>query len=109
MIVSGAMCFLAVVGYLFAMGRIAILMQRAGIKEISLADPNGQIRLIKSVFWKNGMDVRLHDSHRRLVTTARASGVIGLVLVVTISFVLKRTKGSYFQSTNGPFGIYRVR
>lgn len=88
MIVSGAMCFLAVVVYLFAMGRIAILMQRAGIKEIGLADPNGQIRLIKSVFWKNGMDARFHDSHRRLVTTARASGVIGLVLVVTISFAV---------------------
>jgi len=38
MIVSGAMCFLVVVVYLFAMGRIAILMQRAGIKEIGLAD-----------------------------------------------------------------------
>lgn len=27
----------------------------------------------------------------------------------TYLFFLKRTKGSYFQSTNGPFGIYRVK
>ncbi|WP_413624407.1 hypothetical protein [Luteibacter sp. Lutesp34] len=88
MIVSGATCFLVVVVYLLAMGRIAILMQRAGIAEIGLADPNGQIRLIKAVFWKKGMDARFHDSHTRLVTTARISGVIGLVLVVSISFAI---------------------
>jgi hypothetical protein len=27
----------------------------------------------------------------------------------TYLFFLKRTKGAYFQSTNGPFGIYRVK
>lgn len=40
------------------------------------------------LFWKNGMDARFHDSHRRLVTTARLSGVIRLVLVVSIFFAI---------------------
>jgi hypothetical protein len=84
MIVSGATCFLLAVIYLFSMGRIASHMQRAGIKGVSLADPNGQVGLIKAVFRKGEMDAGFYDSHRFLVGMARVSGAIGFSLLVMI-------------------------
>ncbi len=80
----GAASFALVIVYLISVGRIAVLMQRAGDEKASLSDPNGQFRVLKLVFTKNSLDPTFRQKYRVLLWVARLSGAICLLLFIVM-------------------------
>lgn len=82
---SGVLAFAFAVIYLIAMARIAALMQReTRIQGVGIDRPNAQMNLVRVVFLKHHLDKTFAQEHVLLLTTARASGGVGLLLTIAL-------------------------
>ncbi|MDY1547662.1 hypothetical protein [Luteibacter sahnii] len=81
--VAGLSAFATTVCYLICMARIAsFLIKEAGVTGVGIDGANAQMKLIRIVFLRNGLDPLFASRHSRLLRVARYSGVVGFLLIM---------------------------